>query len=143
MHSTHILRVAIALLPLAAMATPTADLDPRSVNGHCGGSAATGVWLDDGICITTSTCDSFDGAYKTGACPDDATDVKCCVVGLGKSDSTNPCGGTSYCDWTANGCSGTWKSGRAWRSLRASLSSVKEAYTLKKPAITMSALDSK
>lgn len=111
MHSTHIVRVAIALLPLAAMATPTADLDARSINGHCGGSAATGVWLDDGICITTSTCDSFDGAYKTGACPDDAADVKCCVVGLGRSDSTNPCGGTSYCDWTANGCSGTWKSG--------------------------------
>lgn len=123
MHSSHILRGAIALLPLAAMASPTAepptaDLDPRAVNGHCSGSAATGVWLDDGICIATGTCNSFAGAYKTGACPNDAADVKCCVVGLGDSASTNPCGGVSYCDWTANGCGGTWKSGKFLVSVR-------------------------
>jgi hypothetical protein len=93
-----------ALLPFAARVLAT-------VNGHCSGSAS-GLYLSDGICVTTSTCDSYDGSYISGGCPYDADNVKCCLVGLEDSVSVNPCGGSSYCNWVANGCSdGSWISG--------------------------------
>ncbi|KAH8903355.1 hypothetical protein BR93DRAFT_201309 [Coniochaeta sp. PMI_546] len=87
----------ISLFPLAALAT---------LNGHCSGSAATGVWKDNGICIKTSTCNQYHGEYKSGACPNDPDDVKCCVIGYAPNAETNPCGKYSVCDWTANTCSG-------------------------------------
>lgn len=93
--------VVLALWPLFASA---------ALNGHCTGSAATGTWKEYGICIKTSTCDSYDGAYKSGACPNDPADVKCCVIGMGDSVSVNPCGGSSYCEWTDDTCNGVFKS---------------------------------
>lgn len=81
-----------------------------ALNGHCTGSAATGAWKDYGICVKTSTCNSFKGAYKSGACPNDPDDVKCCVVGIGDNSGENPCGGVSYCEWTSDTCNGVFKS---------------------------------
>jgi len=92
----------LSLFPFAAIATP---------NGHCTGSQATGNWGNDGICISTSTCSSYHGTYKNNACPSDSSDIKCCLIGLSPNEQ-NPCGGLSYCDWTANGCAGTWKTGK-------------------------------
>ena len=109
----------ISFLPLAAIASPAAVPDAaaaaellkaRTVNGHCSGSA-TGTYLNDGICITTSTCDAYSGKYISGGCPSDASNVKCCVIGLADSSSVNPCGGLSYCTWTSNVCSGTRHTG--------------------------------
>jgi hypothetical protein len=93
----------IALFPLASMAT---------LNGRCTGSKATGEWGDHGICIRTSTCDDNGGVYKTGACPNDPDNVKCCIIGWAGSASTNPCGKYSYCDWTSSTCPGSWKTGK-------------------------------
>jgi hypothetical protein len=90
-------RYLLTILPLTAMAT---------LNGHCSGAAATGVWKANGICIKTSTCDSYNGQYKSGACPNDADDVKCCIIGYYPNEETNPCGNPSVCDWTSNTCSG-------------------------------------
>lgn len=93
--------ILLSLFPLRALAT---------VNGHCSGTA-TGDYLKYGICITTSNCNSYDGSYISGGCPNDVENVKCCVVGLDDSYETNPCGGSSYCTWTSLGCSGTSKAG--------------------------------
>jgi len=62
----------IAFFPLAALAT---------LNGGCSG-AATHLWLSDGICITTETCDAYKGAYIPNGCPGDGDDVQCCMIGL-------------------------------------------------------------
>lgn len=94
----------ITLFPMAALAT---------LNGHCSGSAATGVWKDNGICVKTSTCNQYKGQYKSGACPNDADDVKCCIVGFYPNEETNPCGVSSVCDWTANTCSGYRVAGKS------------------------------
>ncbi|KAH8777223.1 hypothetical protein BGZ57DRAFT_1004417 [Hyaloscypha finlandica] len=89
MHSTYL----VALFPLAAYAT---------LYGHCSGPSdggkATGVYLNDGICDLTTDCNHRSGSHITNGCPHDHNDVTCCVIGLGDPD-TNPCGGTSYCDW--------------------------------------------
>lgn len=99
MHSFYLL----ALFPFSAMAT---------LNGHCTGADATGDWGEYGICIYTSTCADYNGATTNGACPDDPDDIKCCLIGVGPSVSDNPCGGSSYCDWTSNGCEfGNWVAG--------------------------------
>ncbi|KAK0726288.1 hypothetical protein B0T21DRAFT_385591 [Apiosordaria backusii] len=92
----------LAAFPLTAFA---------AINGHCTGAEATGEWGSKGICIRTGTCNSYNGAYKSGACPFDGDDVKCCLIGRGPSSSTNPCGGASWCDWTSNSCSGSRLSG--------------------------------
>ena len=62
----------IALFPVVALA---------AVNGKCSGTA-TGQWLSDGICEPIATCDYYHGTYITGGYPNDADDVKCCLVGL-------------------------------------------------------------
>jgi len=98
----------VGFLPLAAIANPAlaaVPIEKRTLNGHCSGTA-TSYYKSDGICITTATCDSYGGSYITGGCPSDPDNVKCCLVGLEGSVGTNPCGGSSYCDWTANGCPG-------------------------------------
>lgn len=100
------MRVSSFLLPLFPLATVA------TLNGHCTGSAATGDWKEYGICIKTSTCNSYNGAYKSGACPNDPDDVKCCVIGMGDSVSVDPCGGTSYCEWTSDTCNGVFKSSK-------------------------------
>jgi len=42
-----------------------------AVNGAC----SNGV---KGICISTSTCNSYGGTISSGNCPDDPSDIKCC-----------------------------------------------------------------
>lgn len=100
--------ILIPLFPLTAVAT---------VNGHCSGSSAggtaTGEYLEYGICIDQTTCTStYKGSHINGGCPNDASNIKCCVVGLEGSSSVNPCGGISYCSWSNLQCSGSYKSGR-------------------------------
>ncbi|KAK4220843.1 hypothetical protein QBC38DRAFT_449681 [Podospora fimiseda] len=91
----------LVTLPVAALA---------AINGRCYGSAATGKWKESGICVKTSTCNAYRGSYKNNACPDDAADVKCCLVGITPNAATNPCEPDSWCTWTSNGCAGRWKS---------------------------------
>ncbi|KAF3768979.1 hypothetical protein M406DRAFT_243966, partial [Cryphonectria parasitica EP155] len=92
----------LSLLPLTTLAT---------IDGHCSGTA-TGEYLEYGICISTATCSDYGGSYITGGCPNDPNNIKCCVVGLEKSASTDPCGGSSYCSWNNLGCAGTYKPGQ-------------------------------
>jgi hypothetical protein len=65
----------VTLFPLLALA---------EVNGKCSG-VATGDYLSDGICEPTATCDYYHGSYINNGCPNDADDVKCCLIGLGNS----------------------------------------------------------
>lgn len=97
------MRTSCLLLPLFPLVTVA------TLNGHCTGTKATGDWKKYGICIKTTTCNSYDGVYKTGACPDDPDGVKCCLIGLDGSSDVNPCGGISYCEWTSNACSGSFE----------------------------------
>jgi len=82
MHLTH-----LTLTPLPTLSTllipllliPT--LTNAALNGRCTGSKATGDWKTKGICVRTSTCSKYKGGtYKSGACPYDPDDVKCCLV---------------------------------------------------------------
>jgi hypothetical protein len=98
MHFSYVL----ALFPVAALA---------ALNGRCTGSAATGTWGSHGICVSTSTCTSYGGEYKSGACPYDPDNVKCCVVGIAPNAENNPCGRFSMCQWTSSTCSGSWVTG--------------------------------
>lgn len=107
-----------SFLPLAALvsaaAVPDAAaaelLQARALNGHCSGTA-TGYYLSTGICVTTTTCNAYDGSYISGGCPNDANNIKCCQIGL--IDTTvNPCGGSSYCEWTDLSCAGSFQSGK-------------------------------
>ena len=97
-----------AVVPEAAAAEL---LEARAVNGHCSGTAS-GTYLTYGICITTSTCNSYSGSYISGGCPNDPNNVRCCVIGLADSVATNPCGGASWCGWTSLTCSGTRRQGK-------------------------------
>lgn len=92
----HLSLTLLPLFPLLALAT---------VNGHCSGTA-TGDYLKYGICISTSECSDYKGSYITGGCPNDVASVKCCLIGLGGSISTEPCGGASYCSWNSLTCMG-------------------------------------
>ncbi|KAF2732838.1 hypothetical protein EJ04DRAFT_535785 [Polyplosphaeria fusca] len=94
--------IALLLFPLTSLAT---------LNGHCSGSKAVDNYKTSGICIRTSTCNDYHGEYISGACPNDPNDVKCCIVGKYPNAGTNPCGQYSVCDWTANACGGSWKTG--------------------------------
>ncbi|KAH8586998.1 hypothetical protein B0O99DRAFT_642934 [Bisporella sp. PMI_857] len=91
----------LALFPFTAIA---------ALNGHCSGTA-TGSYLTHGICVSTSTCNSYSGSYISGGCPSDASNIRCCVIGLAGSISTNPCGGSSFCTWTTFDCSGDFEPG--------------------------------
>jgi hypothetical protein len=82
----------LALLPFVAVASAT-------VNGHCTGQYATGTWGEDGICISTTECNDYNGQYTNNACPDDGPSIKCCVVGAYPDSAVNPCGGVSVCEW--------------------------------------------
>lgn len=95
----------LTLLPITALA---------ALNGRCSGSEATGEWGDAGICIRTGTCASYGGVYKSGACPHDPEDVKCCLIGRGPSP-INICGGDSWCDWVPDGCPGAFLNGE-WKT---------------------------
>ncbi|KAK0610844.1 hypothetical protein B0T14DRAFT_398363, partial [Immersiella caudata] len=80
----------ITSLALPALAT---------LNGRCTSSKATGDWKSAGICIKTSTCERYKGRTKTGACPHDPDDVKCCLI---DECSGHPDGLLyhSHCEWT-------------------------------------------
>lgn len=100
--STMQLLAILTTFPLAALAV---------VNGRCSGSAATGTWGQSGICISTGTCNSFGGVFKSGACPGDAADIRCCLIGL-EGSTNKPCGAPrSYCDWDGHACWGVTHSG--------------------------------
>ncbi|KAH6687777.1 hypothetical protein F5X68DRAFT_231324 [Plectosphaerella plurivora] len=81
----------LAILPLTALA---------ALNGRCTGDLATGLWKEDGICITTTNCANRGGKTKNGACPSDGDNIKCCII----DEDRNPCGVSSYCTWTSNTC---------------------------------------
>lgn len=83
-----------------------------TVNGHCSGTA-TGHYKSKGICVSTTTCNTYKGSYINGGCPSDPNDIKCCLIGLEESISTNPCSGASYCEWANLSCSGSVLSGRS------------------------------
>jgi hypothetical protein len=85
------------LLPFFLFILPQSSL--AALNGRCTGSKATGEWKESGICIKTSTCAKYKGKTKTGACPYDPDNVKCCII--------DECSGSpegllnhSWCDWT-------------------------------------------
>lgn len=67
-----------------------------AVNGPCSVDGTPGV------CIPSATCSGSDGSFRSGFCPDDASDVKCCI----KPD----CGTGGNCRWTSQ-CSGSSQAG--------------------------------
>jgi len=66
------------------------------INGRCSSG--------NGVCVTTANCSKAGGTYKSGLCPNDRNDVKCC----NKSCTVN--GKSGECKFTSN-CSGTSYSG--------------------------------
>ncbi|SPO01395.1 uncharacterized protein DNG_04071 [Cephalotrichum gorgonifer] len=60
------------------------------LNGPCTGAMATGAYGTRGTCIPTAECTSAGGHYIHNACPLDAEDIKCCVVGGPHDDSDTP-----------------------------------------------------
>jgi len=79
-------------LIIALLATIPSTL--ADVNGRCTGK--------DGICISTSTCDNYNGKNSVGYCPKDANNIRCCdnipckSNGInGKCMFTNQCKGTT------------------------------------------------
>lgn len=73
-----------------------------ALNGRCTGSKATGQWKDDGICIKTSTCKKYKGSTKSGACPFDDDDVKCCLIDKCEGGPEEGLGPKSWCSWTTD-----------------------------------------
>ncbi|CAI4215923.1 unnamed protein product [Parascedosporium putredinis] len=74
-----------------ALAYLLLSISPLSVyaalNGPCTGDEATGEYGTKGTCISTSDCTRSGGHYKSGACPFDPNDVKCCVIDSTSSES--------------------------------------------------------
>ncbi|MCJ1270389.1 hypothetical protein MMC22_010286 [Lobaria immixta] len=67
-----------------------------AVNGPCSVDGTPGV------CISSATCSDSDGSSRSGFCPDDPSDIKCCI----KPD----CGTGGNCRWTSQ-CSGSSQTG--------------------------------
>ena len=67
-----------------------------AVNGPCSIDGTPGV------CVTTSDCAAADGSYRSGFCPNDPADVKCCIK--------PECGSGGNCRPTSS-CTGTTKAG--------------------------------
>ena len=78
--------IILAVLPLCLAA----------VNGPCSIDGTPGV------CITTSNCAAGDGSFRSGFCPNDPDNVKCCIK--------PECGSGGNCRFTSS-CSGTTKTG--------------------------------
>ncbi|KAH7324925.1 hypothetical protein B0I35DRAFT_476127 [Stachybotrys elegans] len=55
-----------------------------------------------GVCISSSACSSGGGTSITGACPADASDIRCC--------SLPTCGSGGNCRWNSD-CAGTSQTG--------------------------------
>ncbi|KAK1760287.1 hypothetical protein QBC47DRAFT_312648 [Echria macrotheca] len=79
-------------LLLSALSAPAAL---AALNEPCYGSGGVA-----GVCVTTSTCTASGGTTITGACPADASDVKCCS----KTSCAN--GSSGNCRWSSD-CAGT------------------------------------
>jgi len=67
-----------------------------AINGRCSSG--------NGVCVSTSSCTKAGGTYKSGLCPNDPNDVKCC----NKSCKVNGASGT--CKFTGD-CKGKHYSG--------------------------------
>ena len=67
-----------------------------AVNGPCTSNNTPGV------CISTTSCTDSGGTYQSGLCPDDPTDIKCCVK--------PSCGSGGNCRFESQ-CSGSSQSG--------------------------------
>ncbi|PFH49316.1 glycoside hydrolase family 24 protein [Amanita thiersii Skay4041] len=80
----------IALSALAGIVRAT-------LNGQC---TANGI---PGVCLSTTTCSSGGGTSIAGFCPNDPTDVRCCVK--------TSCGSGGNCRWTSQCASGNTVSG--------------------------------
>ena len=77
------------ILPLLSTAV-------AAVNGPCSIDGTPGV------CVTTSDCAAGDGSFRSGFCPNDPDNVKCCIK--------PECGSGGNCRFTSS-CSGTSQSG--------------------------------
>ncbi len=66
-----------------------------ALNGACTASGKPGV------CISTNDCTADGGSYVSGACPNDAENIKCCY---------KSCGSGGTCRFTSS-CSGTTQTG--------------------------------
>ncbi|KAK0743867.1 hypothetical protein B0T18DRAFT_439603 [Schizothecium vesticola] len=77
---------------LSILSAPTAL---AAVNEPCYGSGGVA-----GVCITTTDCTTAGGTTINGACPADASTVKCCS----KTSCAN--GASGNCRWTSD-CAGT------------------------------------
>lgn len=67
-----------------------------AVNGPCSIDGTPGV------CISSAQCSDSDGSSRSGFCPDDPSNIKCCI----KPD----CGSGGNCRWTSQ-CSGSSQTG--------------------------------
>ncbi|KAL8670462.1 MAG: hypothetical protein Q9168_005002 [Polycauliona sp. 1 TL-2023] len=63
-----------------------------AVNGPCSIDGTPGV------CVTTTDCAASDGSFRSGFCPNDATNVKCCIKP--ECGSGGNCRSESTCDGT-------------------------------------------
>jgi len=96
MHFTHpLLCLAMATMTHALVLAPS-PLEPRSIGGAC--STPDGA----GTCQLTSDC-TTQGFNLAGYCPNDATNVQCCVK---KTCSTSS--GSGICMNTADSCGGSF-----------------------------------
>lgn len=79
-----------------AILLPLLPLSFAALNGPCkiGGTP--------GVCITTSDCAADDGSFRSGFCPNDPDNVRCCIK--------PECGSGGNCRPSST-CSGTSKTG--------------------------------
>lgn len=74
------LSIILPLLPLCLAA----------INGPCTINGTPGV------CVTTSNCAAADGSFRSGFCPNDPDNVRCCIKP--ECGSGGNCRSTSSCD---------------------------------------------
>lgn len=67
-----------------------------AVNGPCSIDGTPGV------CISTSSCSGSDGSFRSGFCPNDPSNIKCCIK--------PECGSGGNCRFSSQ-CSGSTKTG--------------------------------
>ncbi|KAH7033735.1 uncharacterized protein B0I36DRAFT_212939, partial [Microdochium trichocladiopsis] len=75
-----------------------------AVNGRCTGNVANPHKLY-GICVSTATCEKYDGTTVNNGCPNDGNDIKCCWI--------TSCydGRSSNCQWKNQQCESGVKTG--------------------------------
>ena len=75
-----------------AILFPLLPLALAAVDGPC---AIDGT---PGVCVTTSNCAAADGSFRSGFCPNDPDNVRCCIKP--ECGSGGNCRSTSSCDGT-------------------------------------------